>query len=250
MPREGSDRGNCRRFEDKRWDSPDTPAPIKKVATIMVDQLNKRFKLNGIPDINTLLAIKLNPTVDKEMVFNNTQREAMNAAYDVAFNKAADYHFQKRQEAAEDAADTVRANGSPSPAKAPAAAAGPLRNATGGNIINDAADAFTFNLSDDAPSGVSAADGPSGPLVDDRSVEKANFATFGKNEMRLGVHRGKFSSIRLYANEHIKAKYPIHVLMAKMVFGCVQNEADCERVFSFSGSSALPSALRLLCAAC
>ena len=57
--------GNARRFEMKRWHSDDTPEPIKKIAQIMIQQLNKRFKLEGIPDASTPLAMKLNPTVSK-----------------------------------------------------------------------------------------------------------------------------------------------------------------------------------------
>ena len=106
--------GNARRFETKRWNSDDTPEPIKKIAQIMIQQLNKRFKLEGIPDANTLLAMKLNPTVNKvrdsfvtmlvvfltrlvgivqEAAFSSSQRDAMNEAYDLLFNKTASFYF-------------------------------------------------------------------------------------------------------------------------------------------------------------
>ena len=91
VPMEGSDRGNARRFEPKQWQGADTPEPIKKVATIMVAELNKRFKLEGIPDANTLLAMKLNPTVNKEVVFSSSQRDAMNACYDLMYDKASSF---------------------------------------------------------------------------------------------------------------------------------------------------------------
>ena len=65
--------------------------PIKKVATIMVAELNKRFKLEGIPDANTLLAMKLNPTVNKDVVFSSSQRDAMNACYDLMYDKASSF---------------------------------------------------------------------------------------------------------------------------------------------------------------
>ena len=54
VPMEGSDRDNTRRFEPEQWQGADTPEPIKKVATAMVAELNKRFKLEGIPDTGAL----------------------------------------------------------------------------------------------------------------------------------------------------------------------------------------------------
>jgi hypothetical protein len=42
--------------------------------------------------------------------------------------------------------------------------------------------------------------------------------------------------LRLYAHPAIRAKYPIHSILALVVYGAVQNEADCERVFAFSGT--------------
>ena len=57
-----------------------------------------------------------------------------------------------------------------------------------------------------------------------------------KAEMKLGLHKGKFSVLRLYANSAIRSKYPIHCVLALVVYGAVHNEADCERTFAFSGS--------------
>ena len=91
VPMEGSDRGNARRFEPKPWQGADTPEPIKKVAQIMIQQLNTRFKLEGIPDANTLMAMKLNPTVNKDIVFSSTQRDAMSACYDLMYDKASSF---------------------------------------------------------------------------------------------------------------------------------------------------------------
>ena len=74
--------------------SADTPEPIKKVATIMVAELNKRFKLEGIPDASTLLAMKLNPAVNKGVVFSSSQRDAMNACSDLMYDKGVEgEHF-------------------------------------------------------------------------------------------------------------------------------------------------------------
>ena len=68
-------------------------------------------------------------------------------------------------------------------------------------------------------------------------MERASFPTMDKAEMRLGQHKGKFSVLRLYANPVIRAKYPIHCILALVVYGAAQNEADCERVFAFSGAT-------------
>ena len=159
--------GNARRFETKRWNSDDTPEPIKKIAQIMIQQLNTRFKLEGIPDASTLLAMKLNPTVNKvrdsfvtmlvvfltrlvgfvqEAVFSSSQRDAMNEAYELLYNKAASFFFAKRQAEAEAAAQIARPAGSPSPARgagdgtaaAAARAERPGANRTTGNVLADA----------------------------------------------------------------------------------------------------------------
>jgi len=255
--------GNARRFETKRWNSDDTPEPIKKIAQIMIQQLNKRFKLEGIPDANTLLAMKLNPTVNKvrdsfvtmlvvfltrlvgvvqEAVFSSSQRDAMNEAYDLLFNKTASFYFAKRQAEAEAAAQIARPAGSPSPARAAgdgtAAAAAraerPGANRTTGNVLADADAAFTLNLNDTTDA--DADDPANADLTDNRGVEKAAFAMMDKSEMKLGLAKGSFSVLRLYAHPAIRAKYPIHSILALVVYGAVQNEADCERVFAFSGT--------------
>ena len=53
--------------------------------------------------------------------------------------------------------------------------------------------------------------------------------------MKLGLYKGKFSVLRLYAHPDIRRKYPIHSALALVIYGAVHNEADCERVFVFSG---------------
>ena len=64
-----------------------------------------------------------------------------------------------------------------------------------------------------------------------------------KSEMKLGLSKGQFSVLRLYAHPAIRAKYPIHSILALVVYGAVQNEADCERVFAFSGTFHEPKPL-------
>ena len=186
----------------------------------MIQQLNKRFKLEGIPDANTLLAMKLNPTVNKvrdsfvtmlvvfltrlvgvvqEAVFSSSQRDAMNEAYDLLFNKTASFYFAKRQAEAEAAAQIARPAGSPSPARgagdgtaaAAARAERPGANRTTGNVLADADAAFTLNLNDTTDADVD--DPANADLTDNRGVEKAAFAMMDKSEMKLGLAKGSFS---------------------------------------------------------
>ena len=199
VPMEGGDRGNARRFETKRWDASDTPEPIKKIATIMVSELNKRFQLEGTPDANTLLSVKLNPTIDKASrvqfpchaielnrndacpqasVFNSSQRDAMNATYDLIFDKAADFYFEKRQHGAEEAA--ARPTGSPSPTAAAARPRSPGANVATGNILADADAAFTLDLND-GPANTTQEQATGGSVVDSRAVEKAAFQMMDKS---------------------------------------------------------------------
>lgn len=165
----------------------------------------------------------------------------MNTAYELLYNKTADFFFAKRQADAEAAAEVARPAGSPSPprvagegtATAAARAARPGANHAAGNVLADADAAFTLNLNDENAD--ANADADSAEPTDNRGVEKAAFLMMDKSEMKLGLAKGKFSVLRLYAHEIIRAKYPIHSILALVVYGAVPNEADCERVFAFSG---------------
>ena len=148
--------------------------------------------------------------------------------------KISDQYFARRQAAAESAAETVRPSGSPSPVR-PTRPARPGANVATGNILADADAAFTMDLNDE-PANADAHADVAGPPVDSRHIEKAAWAMMDKAEMKLGLHKGKFSVLRLYANPAIRSKYPIHCILALVVYGAVHNEADCERTFAFSGS--------------
>ena len=148
--------------------------------------------------------------------------------------KISDQYFARRQAAAESAAETVRPSGSPSPVR-PTRPARPGANVATGNILADADAAFTVDLNDE-PANADAHADVAGLPVDSRHIEKAAWAMMDKAEMKLGLHKGKFSVLRLYANPAIRSKYPIHCILALVVYGAVHNEADCERTFAFSGS--------------
>lgn len=92
-----------------------------------------------------------------------------------------------------------------------------------------------MDLNDEPANGNTDADVAGGAPVDSRQIEKAAWAMMDKAEMKLGLHKGKFSVLRLYANPAIRSKYPIHCILALVVYGAVHNEADCERTFAFSG---------------
>ena len=45
-----------------------------------------------------------------------------------------------------------------------------------------------------------------------------------KSEMELGLAKGSFSVLRLYAHPAIRAKYPVHSILALVIYGAVHNK--------------------------
>ena len=82
-----------------------------------------------------------------------------------------------------------------------------------------------------------ADDGPPSEAVvrAELEAEKARFATIPMRELQAALVRNEFNVLRFFAFH--KDKYPVHYEMALVIYGVVLNEANVERVFSFSSNT-------------
>ena len=229
VPNAGSERGKERRFTPTAWNSRSIPASCLKFREICKEQMEARYAVteNAVPSAVVCIAIQLNPSLKNSSFFRSAAAAARaQVYYNCLFSDALEIVLKRRV-----------TSGSGSPVRERAVR---QRTQTDRGDLADDEDEYSMDLgaaaseqNDDDP----ADDGPPSEAVvrAELEAEKARFATIPMRELQAALVRNEFNVLRFFAIH--KDKYPVHYEMALVIYGVVLNEANVERVFSFSSNT-------------
>lgn len=230
VPEPGSGRGKDRRFTPTAWNDRAIPPSCVRFRAIVKEQLETRYAVSegAMPSGVVCLAIQLNPSLRNSAFFRTPAVQA----------RATVYYNCLFEDAVELVLKRIVTSGSGSPVRDRRTRS---RTQDRGDLAEDeddySMDLLGGGVQDDDDDGADN-DGPRSESVvrNELQGEKIKFTTIPLKELQMAVvSPGEFNVLRFFAIH--KEKYPVHYEMALVVFGVVLNEANVERVFSFSSNT-------------
>lgn len=242
VPNAGSSRGSDRMFTSVAWNNSNVPPPILEFRRLLLSEMERRFPItaDAVPSEVTCVAVMVNPDFDPQLVFRNPAVHAVaKAHYDKWFDEAVAVScslvfrtvvsLSRRPVVVQVCLGRISEQAPASPGEGRRSR--PRTGPSAGDIDSDM-DMFRRSRATtehgDAPSEPSPAQAARAKLM----AEKAQFMAIPPAHLEAAYVEGKFNVLKFYALW--KDIYPVHFEIALAVYGCVLNEANVERIFSFS----------------
>ena len=233
VPPEGDVRGADRLKNSLPKPYARAPLEIRQFRNVMVKELEDR-SFSKVKDESTFMCFKLNPTMLKKMSkwLSESEIEQADAVFDRHFNRVANM-----LEAKLGSSSGPSRGSAPSPVRAEQGAA---KRAKVTRSVEDDMDACSGDDDDDDDDEGDEEDVPS----ISRALELERFKQIGKRDIARATDKsGKFDVLLFWTLN--KDTFPIMYILALVFYGTLCTEANCERIFKFSGMTLSPLRTRL-----